>query len=179
MNLNRRAKAWKTSSKYGVSPLSTASSAKMSSTPHKSATKSQCPERSAPSSPLANARNLPITTKTVKTRKTVGKTGRAPQGKRAITAAAATSATTSTTTATRQTRTSPPPTRKTASTGTLTLPRAPTKILPIGIGAVVIVAVAEAVEAVHHAATEAEAEGGLGDTTMTSMCSRANAPEIS
>ena len=158
---------------------SIASSAKTSSTHHKSATKSQCPERSAPSSPLANARNLPTTTKTVKTRKTVGKMGRAPQEKRAITAAAATSATTSMTTATRQTRTNPPPIRKTASTGTLSLPPGSIKILPIEAGLVVIVAVAEAVEAVHHAATEAEAEGGQGDTTMTSMCSRANAPEIS
>ena len=158
---------------------STASSAKTSSTHHKSATKSQCPERNAPSSPLANARNLPTTTKTVKTRKTVGKTGRAPQEKRAITAAAATSATTSMTTATRQTRTNPPPTRKTATTGTLSLPPGSIKILPIEVGLVMIVAVAEAVEAVHHAATEAEAEGGHGDTTMTSMCSRANAPEIS
>ena len=158
---------------------SIASSAKTSSTHHKSATKSQCPERSAPSSPLANARNLPTTTKTVKTRKTVGKTGRAPQEKHAITAAAATSATTSMTTATRQTRTNPPPIRKTASTGTLSLPPGSIKILPIEAGLVVIVAVAEAVEAVHHAATEAEAEGGQGDTTMTSMCSRANAPEIS
>ena len=162
-----------------MSQPSTASSAKTSSTHHKSATKSQCPERSAPSSPLANARNLPTTTKTVKTRKTVGKTGRAPQEKHAITAAAATSATTSMTTATRQTRTNPPPIRKTASTGTLNLPRTPKKIHLIGAGLVVIVAVAEAVEAVHHAATEAEAEGGHGDTTMTSMCSRANAPEIS
>ena len=158
---------------------STASSAKTSSTHHKSATKSQCPERSAPSSPLANARNLPTTTKTVKTRKTVGKMGRAPQEKRAITAAAATSATMSMTTATRQTRTNPPPTRKTATTGTLSLPPGSIKILPIEVGLVMIVAVAEAVEAVHHAATEAEAEGGHGDTTMTSMCSRANAPEIS
>ena len=161
---------------------STASSAKTNSTHHKSATKSQCPERSAPSSPLANARNLPTTTKTVKTRKTVGKTGRAPQEKRAITAAAATSATTSMTTATRQTRTNPPPIRKTATTGTtgtLSLPPGSTKSLPTEAGLVVIVAVAEAVEAVHHAATEAEAEGGHGDTTMTSMCSRANAPEIS
>ena len=150
------------------------------------AIKNQFPGKSVPSSPNANAKNLPMPIRMVKMRKTLEKTRKAVKEKHAIMLAVENATTIQMTrpiskiiTKTNQRLIVPP------RTMTHQLPlRITTEMTSIESEVVemaVLVEVALANVAVYLAAREVqeEAEGDLGDTMMTSTCSRVNVPEIS
>lgn len=147
------------------------------------ATKSQFPEKSAPSCPHANARNLSMPIRMAKMRKTPEKKRKVDRGKNASMLAVVNAITKTTTR----------PINKINSQSNLRMKVPPkinhslqikTELITETRREVAVLAEAEQTEteAVFSAATAEvaeEAEGDLGDTTMTSICSRASAPKIS
>jgi len=150
------------------------------------AIKNQFPGKSVPSSPNANAKNLPI--RMVKMRKTLEKTRKAVKEKHAIMLAVENATTIQMTrpirkmmTKTNQRLIVPP--RTMTHQDPLRITTEMTSIENEVVEMAVLVEVALANVAVYLAAAarevQEEAEGDLGDTMMTSTCSRVNVPEIS
>ena len=144
------------------------------------ATKSQFPGKREPSYPHANAKNLPMPIRTAKMRKILEKKRKAVKEKHAIMLDVANATMTQTTRPISKTS-SPPNQRMRAQQRTSHLPRkTAVKAIKVTRALAEEVQVETETEALLGAAAEVaqEAEGDLGDTMMTSICSRASVPEI-
>ena len=148
------------------------------------AIKNQFPGKSVPSSPNANAKNLPMPIRTAKMRKILEKKRKAVKEKHAIMLDVANATMTQTTRPISKTS-SPLNQRMRAQLRNSHLLRKTTvkaiEAIKVtrALAEEVQVVVTEALLSAAAAEVAQEAEGDLGDTMMTSTCSRVNVPEIS